>query len=93
MNPIKCVAEQFLLPYFFSKCFFISFFTFNESMSPDNGQLGDLWLEGTFAYGAIVILANMAILYGSYSHTLISVLMISASVSAYFVIFWLFSSL
>jgi len=35
----------------------------------------------------------MAILYGSYSHTLISVFVISSSVFAYFVIFWLFSFL
>jgi len=73
--------------------YFISFFTFNDSMSPSTGQSGDLWLEGTFAYGAIVIVANMTILYGSNSHTLISILMIVASVSAYFIIFWLFSFL
>ena len=73
--------------------FFISFFTFNDSMSPSTGQSGDLWLEGTFAYGAIVILANMAILYGSNSHTFISIMMIIASVAAYFIVFWLFSFL
>jgi Zn-dependent M16 (insulinase) family peptidase len=73
--------------------YFISFFTFNDSMSPSTGQLGDLWLEGTFAYGAIVIVANMTILYGSNSHSLISILVLVASVSAYFLVFWLFSFL
>ncbi len=72
--------------------FFVSFVTFNESAS-ESGQLGDLWLEGTFAYGAIVIIANMTILYGSYSHTVFSLLIIAASVSAYFSIVWLFSYL
>jgi phospholipid-transporting ATPase len=72
--------------------FYISFVTFNESPTVE-GELGDLWLMGTFAYGAIVIVANMTILYGSYSHTFISVFMIFASVAAYFVIIWLFSFL
>ena len=44
--------------------FFISFYSFNESPSLDSGNYGDLWLEGTFAYGAVVILANITILYG-----------------------------
>lgn len=72
--------------------FFVSFETFNESPTME-GQVGDLWLEGTFAYGAIVIVANMTILYGSYSHSLFSIFMILLSVAAYFVIFWLFSFL
>jgi magnesium-transporting ATPase (P-type) len=72
--------------------FYVSFVTFNESPS-EQGQLGDMWLEGTFAYGAIVIVANMTILYGSYSHSIISFFMIVLSVSAYFGIFWLFSFL
>lgn len=72
--------------------FYISFVTFNESQTME-GQLGDLWLEGTFAYGAIVIVANMTILYGSYSHSIFSILMILVSVAAYFGIFWLFSFL
>lgn len=72
--------------------YFVSFVTFNESPTME-GQLGDIWLEGTFAYGAIVIVANMTILYGSYSHSLISIFMILVSVGAYFSIFWLFSFL
>ena len=72
--------------------YFVSFVTFNESPNME-GQLGDLWLEGTFAYGAIVIVANMTILYGSYSHSFFSIVMILLSVGAYFSIFWLFSFL
>ena len=72
--------------------YYVSFVTFNESPTME-GYLGDMWLEGTFAYGAIVIVANMTILYGSNSHSLISTVMIMLSVGAYFVIFWLFSEL
>ena len=72
--------------------YYISFMTFNESPTIE-GQLGDLWLMGTFAYGAIVILANLTILYGSYSHTFFSILTIFASVLAYFAIIYLFSFL
>ena len=73
--------------------FFISFFTFNESISITTGNLGDLWLDGVFTYGAVVIIANMTILYGSSSHTSYSLLIIFASVGAYFGLFWLLSYL
>lgn len=73
--------------------FYISFVTFNESPSIVNGGTGDLWLEGVFAYGAIVIIANMTILYASSSHTYYSLVLIAYSVGAYFVLFWLLSFL
>lgn len=72
--------------------FYVAFITFNTSLSKHNGTTGDLWLAGTFAYGAIVILCNMTILYGSFSHTIWSILVIIASVTAFFVIFWFLSS-
>ena len=67
--------------------------TFNDSPSLTTGNLGDLWLEGVAAYGAVVILANMTILYGSSSHSLHSLMIISGSVGAFFVLFSLFSYL
>jgi len=73
--------------------FFLSFNAFAQSPSGSSGNYGDLWLSGTFAYGAVVILANMTILYGSFSHSLYSLGLIGASVSAFFVLFWLFSFL
>jgi hypothetical protein len=73
--------------------FYVSFETFNWNYSTKNGQTGDLWLEGTFAYGAVVILTNMTILYSSFSHYTWSVLMIFMSVGSFFVIFFLFSML
>jgi magnesium-transporting ATPase (P-type) len=73
--------------------FFIGFVTFNESPSTSSGNYGDLWLEGVFAYGAVVIIANMTIIYGSSSHTVFSVALIGMSVGAFFVLFWLFSFL
>ena len=72
--------------------FYISFFCFTYSANEDGGY-GDLWLIGTFAYGTIVILANMVILHNSNSHTIYSMFFIFASVGAYFVLFWLFSFL
>lgn len=73
--------------------FFLSFFTFSESQSIESGNYGDLWLHGVFAYGAVVILANMTLLYGSSSHTFYSLAILGSSVGAFFVIFWLFSFL
>lgn len=73
--------------------FFISFVTYNDTVSLPRGQTGDLWLEGTFAYGAIVILCNISILYGSFSHTLGSVAIILLSIASFFGVFWLFSFL
>jgi hypothetical protein len=61
--------------------------------SNDNGNNGDLWLEGTFAYGAIVIFVNMTILYGSFSHSFFSLFFIFGSVASFFAIFFLFSFL
>jgi magnesium-transporting ATPase (P-type) len=71
--------------------FYVSFITFNTSPSTETGLYGDLWIEGTFCYGAIVILANMTILYGSFSHTIYSLFFIFTSVGAYFLIIFLFS--
>lgn len=73
--------------------FFISFITFNESPSTESGNTGDLWIQGVFAYGSVVILANMTILSGQSSHTVYSALLSLASVGAFFVLFWLFSFL
>jgi hypothetical protein len=42
--------------------FFVSFFTFNMSPSIFNGSCGDMWIEGTFAYAAIVIFANINVI-------------------------------
>lgn len=71
--------------------FYISFITFNTSVSTHNGTTGDMWLAGTFAYGAIVVLCNMTILYSSFSHTMSSVFIIIVSVISFFCIFWLLS--
>lgn len=73
--------------------FFISFVTFNESPSLSSHMYGDLWLQGVFAYGSVVVLANMTILYGSSSHSFYSLVLIAGSVGAFFVLFWLFSFL
>ena len=73
--------------------FFISFFTFNWSPSILNGNDGDLWLEGVFAYGSVVIIANTTILYGSSSHTIPSILIILVSVASFFGVFYMFSTL
>jgi hypothetical protein len=50
-----------------------------------------MWLIGTFAYGAIVICCNMTILYGSFSHTIWSILIIIGSVLSFYVGFFLLS--
>ena len=73
--------------------FYISFITFNTNQSTYNGTNGDLWLAGTFAYCSIVILVNMTILYGTFSHTIYSVLIVGASVGSFFVVFYLLSHL
>jgi hypothetical protein len=73
--------------------FYITFITFNTTISKKNGETGDLWTAGTFAYGAIVILVNMTILYGSFSHSVYSLFVIFYSVGAFFAVFWLFSYL
>ena len=69
----------------------VAFLTYNYSANTEQGMTGDLWLEGTFAYGAIVILANMTILYASASHNFFSLFLIFGSVSAFFVLFFVFS--
>lgn len=66
--------------------------TFNWTPSW-TGKSADLWIEGTFTYGAIVIFCNITILYGSYSHTLGSIFVIFASIGSFFGIFYLFSSI
>lgn len=69
--------------------FAISFVTFRGSPSISTGNTGDLWINGTFAYGAIVILCNTKVLYDSYSHYKGSVFVIFWSVAAYFIIIYL----
>ena len=73
--------------------FFISFYSFNESPSIVTGNYGELFIQGVFAYGSVVILANMTILYGSSSHSIYSLAIIAISVGSFFVLFWLFSFL
>lgn len=69
--------------------FYISFITFNWSPDPDSGRIGDLWMQGTFAYGAIVILANVRIAYDSYSYYKMTILSILISIGSFFVVFYL----
>jgi len=71
--------------------FYITFWTFGANKSSHNGSIGDMWLAGTFTYGAIVICCNMTILYGSFSHMIWSILIIIGSVMSFFVGFWLLS--
>jgi hypothetical protein len=57
------------------------------------GQTGDLWIEGTFVYGGIVVMVNMTILYGTFSHTIGSLFIVFLSAGSFFVVFYLFSSI
>jgi magnesium-transporting ATPase (P-type) len=70
--------------------FYMSFVPFTWGGSW-NGKLGDLWMSGTCAYGAVVILVNMTMLHDSYSHTIWSVLIIILSVSFFFIAFYICS--
>lgn len=69
--------------------FYISFITFNWAPDPVTGRIGDLWMQGTFAYGAIVILANVRIAYDSYSHYKITIICIIGSIASFFLVFYL----
>lgn len=67
--------------------------TFNWNYSSKTGITGDLWTEGTFAYGAVVIFCNMTILNGSFSHTFWSLFIIIGSIGSFFGIFFLLSTI
>jgi magnesium-transporting ATPase (P-type) len=72
--------------------FVVSFFTFTYAPAL-NANVGDLWINGTFAYGAVVILCNTKILFDSYSHYWFSVFFILGSIASYFAVVFLFNLL
>jgi hypothetical protein len=70
----------------------IIFFCFGTSLTP-NGFTSDLWLDGSVMYGTVVLLVTSKILYDSHNHTKLSVVLISLSVLAYYVLCYLMSNL
>ena len=52
----------------------MSFFEFEYTFSLANGSPGDMWLEGTFCYAVMVVIANQRVFYESFSHNWLSVI-------------------
>jgi len=71
--------------------FVLGFFMFNKAPQVPDGKTGDMWLEGQFIYGAVVIMVNMRILQDTYSHTFISFLFTSGSIASFYLIYYLMS--
>lgn len=69
--------------------YFLSFNIFNWAIDPLGGRIGDLWMIGTFAYGAIVILSNSRIAYDSHSHYTLTIIFLLLSIGSFFLVFYL----
>mmetsp|Transcript_29097 Transcript_29097/g.21639 ORF Transcript_29097/g.21639 Transcript_29097/m.21639 type:complete len:144 (+) Transcript_29097:1177-1608(+) len=69
--------------------FYFIFYTFSYSFSLTHGNTGDLLMSGTYAFGAIVIICNMQILYDTHSHYHFTIMSVTASMISFYVIFYL----
>jgi len=58
--------------------FYVSFLSFGYSPQVPGGDIGDIWVEGTFIYGAVCIIVNLKIMYDGNTHTFASMFLIWA---------------
>jgi hypothetical protein len=57
------------------------------------GDIGDIWVQGSFIYGAVTIIVNLKILYDGHTHTVLSMFIIWSQILFFFIMFWLFSQM
>ena len=69
--------------------FAFSFFAFTTSNS--YGNILDMWALGTMAYSAVVLIANLKVLFYTNSHTSISTFLIIASIASYYITVYIMS--
>ena len=56
--------------------FYVTFLSFGDSPQVPGGDIADIWVLGSFVYGAVTIVVNLKILYDGHSHTFISLFII-----------------
>ena len=71
--------------------FYMTFVAVDDSITPNHGRAGDMWLDGSISYAAVLIAITAKIMYDQNSHTFLSVTFILLSVGAYFLSFYLYA--
>lgn len=71
--------------------FYVTFISFGMSPQYPGGGVGDIWVAGSFVYGAVSVIVNLKIAYDGNSHTFISLFIVITQIIFFFVMFWLFS--
>lgn len=73
--------------------FYVTFLSFGFSPQVPGGDIGDIWVEGSFVYGAVAIIVNLKLLYDGNTHTFASMFLIWLQILTFFVMFALFASI
>lgn len=73
--------------------FYVSFLSFGYSPQVPGGDIGDIWVQGSFIYGAVTIIVNLKIMYDGHTHTFISLFILWGQILTFFAFFWAFSQM
>mmetsp|Transcript_6674 Transcript_6674/g.4809 ORF Transcript_6674/g.4809 Transcript_6674/m.4809 type:complete len:101 (+) Transcript_6674:2897-3199(+) len=71
--------------------FYMTFVAVDDSVTSNHGRAGDMWLDGSISYAAVLVAITAKIMYDQNSHTCLSISFIILSVGAYFLSLYLYA--